>query len=80
MVTNYRLVGITKPRSATLQFLDTDKITFWAKIDMPDDVINNLFEYCKGNWGEKKIAVVKHDGLFENGTPIFPVIKEIKEQ
>lgn len=79
MISEFRLVGLSKPKSATLQLLDTDKETIWAKVDMPKDRFDALFDYCKGNWKQNKIAKIKHDGLREDGTPINPVVLEIEE-
>lgn len=81
MKSDFKLVGLTLPRSATLEFLHTDKETFWAKIDMPDDRCLALFNLAKNDdtfWEEKKIAVVEHDGFYEDGTPQHPKMIEVK--
>lgn len=79
MKSDFKLVGLSKPRSATLEFLHTDAETFWAKIDMPDDRIEALWGYVSGNWKEKKIAEVECDGLYKDGTPINPRVVGIRE-
>jgi len=79
MKSDFRLVGLSKPKSASLQFLHSDKTTFWASIEMPEDRINALWDYCKDNWHEKKIAEIEHNGLYEDGTPIKPIMIGVRE-
>lgn len=81
MISNYRLVGLSAPKSATLHFLDTDKTTFWAPVDMTDDRYKALFAYIKNDWKKtKRVAVVEHDGVYEDGTPKNPVMIEMFEE
>jgi len=77
--TEYRLVGLSKPRSFTLNFLDTDRDTFWAKSDMSYERFNALWNYCKDNWDVAKIAIVECDGFYEDKTPKNPMVIEVKE-
>jgi hypothetical protein len=80
MTSNFHLVGLSKPKSATLHLLGTDRTTFWASIDMTKDRFDALFNWAKTDdnfWKEDKIAVVEHDGFYEDGTPKKPVMKEI---
>lgn len=79
MKTEFRLIGLSKPRSATLQFLDTDKEIFWAKIDMPEDRIKALWDYVSGNWDKKYIAEVEHSSVDKDGVPINAVMNGVRE-
>lgn len=72
MKTDFKLVGITKPRSATLEFLHTDAETFWSVFDMPDERVDALFKFMEGNWKTPMIAEVEHEGFYEDGTPTKP--------
>ena len=40
---------------------------------------NELWNYCKGHWSDRKIAEIEHDGYYEDGTPINPVVVGIRE-
>lgn len=79
MRSDFRLVGLSKARSATLHFLDTDKTTFWAPLAMTEERFQKLWDYCKGNWKDKKIAEVEHKGFFSDGTPIKPTVIGVRE-
>lgn len=79
MITDFRLKGLSKPKSATLEFINTDKETIFATIEMPDEKIEALWGYCKGNWEDAKIAEVEHDGFNTNGLPIKPKVIGIRE-
>ncbi|KIO75595.1 hypothetical protein TH53_19855 [Pedobacter lusitanus] len=66
---DFKLVGLSRPKSATLEHLNTDKDTFHAIIDMPQDKIDSLWKLCKGNWDDTKIAEIECDRL-SDGMPI----------
>jgi len=68
----YRLAGLSKPRSFTLHFLDTDRDTFWAKSEMSYERFNAL-------WDKAKIAIVECDGFYEDKTPKNPMVIEVKD-
>jgi hypothetical protein len=72
MITHYRLVGLSKPKSATLNLIDTDKEIFWATLDMAQDRFEALFNLAKaGNfWDSFWIAEVEHEKLGKDGAPI----------
>lgn len=82
-VTEYRLVGLNKSKPhATLNFLHTDKDIFWADIEMPKDRFDALFNWAKNEdnfWKRQNIAVVKHDGVYDDNTPINPIMIEFKQ-
>lgn len=79
MKSDFRLMGLNKSRTATLHFINTDKAIFWAKINMPKDRFDAMWNYCKDNFNDAKIAEVEHDGYFEDGTPINPVMVSFRE-
>lgn len=67
---DFKLVGLGRPKSATLERLDSDQNTFWATIDIPKDKVEELWRLCEGNWDDTKIAEVECDSLNEDGVPI----------
>ncbi len=79
MKSDFRLRGLNKSKTATLELIDTDRTTFWAKIDMPKERFNALWDYCKGNWKEPKIAEIEHDGFNDDGTPHKPIMTGFRE-
>jgi len=84
MKTEYRLRGISNPKSGTLELLSSDKHTFWATFDMPKDRYDALFNWAKSDdcfWKDHAwIAVVEHEKIAEDGCPYGNQrIIEIKE-
>lgn len=79
MKAEFRLVGLNRAFRATLEFIHTDREVFWAKIDMPKDKFDAMYKYCKGNWGDTKIAEVECDYLTEEGIPINAVVRGFRE-
>lgn len=80
MTTQFKLTGLSKPRSFTMETSSGE--IFWATADenvFPQERFDALFNYAKGNWSEKKQAVIEHDGFAEDGTPINPKVIMIKE-
>ena len=75
--TDFRLKGLSKPKSFTCYPMNNDNI-FWAKSEMTHERFNALFDFCKDHWKEEKIAEIKHDGLYEDGTPINPIVINIR--
>lgn len=69
-----RLVGLSKPASATLELLHTDRETIWARIKMPKKKIKALWDHCEGSWDIVKIAVVECDSINADGIPINPLM------
>lgn len=55
MKTDFKLTGLSKPQSFTCEPLNSDTI-FWAKNGLSKDKFNELWNYCNGNWSDKKIA------------------------
>ncbi len=73
MINKFKLIGLSKPQSFTCEPLDKEEV-FWAKNGMSDQKFNELWNYCKGNWSDKNIAIIKHDGLNDDGIPINPYV------
>ena len=71
---DYRLIGLSRPSSATLELLHTDEETIWASIKMSKKKIDALWKHCDGNWSIRKYAVVECDAINEHGLPINPVM------
>lgn len=71
----YPLVGLSKPRTATLTGPKED--IFWATIEMPEDRIKALWDFCKDNWDEPKFAKLKFKQLSGDGIPIDAVMIEL---
>lgn len=67
---DFKLVGLSKPASATLEHLNSDKHTFKAIIDMSEDRISALWNLCENDWKTTKIAEIECDKLNDNGIPI----------
>lgn len=76
---DFALVGLGRPFSMTCGLLHTDRETFWPKVGIPRERFDALWDYCSGNWKDKKIAEIEHEGLYEDGTPINPVVVGVRE-
>lgn len=79
MKTDFKLTGLSKPKSFTCEPLDNENI-FWAKSNMTQEQFNALWDYCAQDWKVKKIAVIEHDGFYKDGTPINPIVISIREE
>lgn len=78
-ISDFKLVGLSKNKTYTLELLHTDRETFWATSSISQERFNILFNYCKNNWDQKKIAEVKHNGLNKDGLPINPIVISIRK-
>lgn len=76
MIVEYELKGLSKPNK--FSFENEKEDTFWATSSFTVDRFNALFDYCKHNWQETKIAVLKCDYLTEDNIPINAKVIEIK--
>lgn len=73
MKTDYRLRGLSSPRSGTLELLDSDKTTFWVPFNIPEDRYKALFNWAKEDdtfWKIAWIAEVEHESYSTIGCPI----------
>lgn len=76
MVVEYKIKGLSKPNRFTFETEKQD--IFWATSNLTQDRFDALFKYCKHNWDEVKIAVIKCDFIAEDGVPINSKVIEIK--
>lgn len=76
--TDFKLIGLSKPFSMTCQPLDNEN-TFWPKVGIPPERFDALWNYCEGNWKDKKIAEIEHEGLHYDGTPQNAVVVAVRE-
>lgn len=79
MKTECKLIGLSRPNSATLTTMESEEI-FWATTDMTPEKFNEMWNYCDGNWKINKIALVEHEGFSEDGTPQNPVMLGFREE
>lgn len=75
MVSDFEIVGLGKPNY--IACWTEDQYTFYPSIAMKQDRFDAFFLYCKGNWDEKKIAVVEYEQEI-NGIPVNSKLLEIK--
>jgi len=80
MIQDYKLVGLSKGKRATLELLDTDRETFWTKIDMSDDRFEALWNYFGKDYTDVKIAEVQCDYVTKCGAPINGKVINIKHK
>lgn len=73
----FRLIGLNRPYSMTC--ITDNEVVFWPKVGITKDRFNALWDYCIGNWKDKKYAEIEHDGLREDGTPINGVVISVRE-
>lgn len=78
MIIYFKLTGLSRPKSMTCHTMDKRESIFWPKVQLSQDRFNALWDYCKNNWDEKKLAQIECDGLYKDGTPINPVVIEVK--
>ena len=79
---DYRLIGLSAPKSGTLELLTTDKHTFWGVFDMADDRYKALFKWAKEDddfWKTAWIAECWCEGVQDDGTPINAIITDIRQ-
>jgi hypothetical protein len=79
---DFRLKGLSAPKSGTLELLHTDAEIFWCPFDIPDDRFKALFNFAKKSdnfWKPGWIAEVVHEGLNSDGLPINGRIVSIRE-
>lgn len=76
MKSKFRLKGLNRPKSMTCYPLNNENI-FWPKVDMSQERFDALWKYCKGHWKEDKFVEIEHDGFYEDGTPINPIVKNV---
>lgn len=78
METLFKLVQVSRPKSVKISPINNDDVAFEAKVEMEQNRFDALFEYCKNNWDETKIAEIKHDGINDEGEPVNPIFTGIR--
>ena len=78
MKTDFKLTGLSLPHSFTCEPLNNENI-FWVTKGLNIDKFNELWNYCKNNWSDKKIVEIEHDGLNKEGIPMNPIVIGIRE-
>ena len=84
MTTEFRIVGLQRLNNeevicATLELFNNER-TFKALVDAEIDRKEAMWNYCKGDWADKKIAEVRHDGFTNDSYPINPVVISIRHE
>lgn len=70
MITDFRLIGLSKPKSAKITLLENTDDTISIPINMTIEKANELFKYLEGDWETDKIAMVEHDRFNYDGFPL----------
>lgn len=73
----YELKGLSKPHSVTLEH---NNHVFWAKSVLTEEKFNELFDYCKHEWSEKKYCLIVFNKEANDGTPIESIMVEISTE
>lgn len=76
----FKLKGLSREKSMTCEPLENENI-FWPKVDMSQDRFDALFAWAStedGFWKVGWIAEIEHDGLYDDGTPVNPIVKGIR--
>jgi len=75
MTRNFRIRGLSKPHSVTLEHNNN---AFWAESNLTQDRFDALFQYSKHDWDEPKFGVVEYVKQTDDGTPIDGLVIEVK--
>ncbi len=76
MIGEFDIVGLGRPKY--LACWTEKRETFFPKVEMSEEIFKELFNYCKGDWTDPKIAVIEYESLNGEGKPLNSVLKEIK--
>jgi len=76
-ISEFRLTGLSRKKSFTLQLLHTDREIFWATPEMSQHSFDTFWNYYIPS--NKYIAEVQHNGLTGDGIPIDPIVISIRE-
>lgn len=71
----YPLIGLSRPKSATLTGPKED--VFWVTIEMAPDRIEALWNFVKDDGFDGKYAKVRFDNYSDDGFPIDAVMTEL---
>lgn len=78
MKSDFKLVGLGRKKSMTCEPLNNENV-FWPKVSISQDRFDALWNYKKNHWDDEMIAEIEHDGFYEDGTPINPVVVAVRE-
>lgn len=73
---NFRLAGLSRPKSCTLTYGKNENF-FWPAIELSQHRFDALWKFCKDNWDDPKWGVVEYDHLDEDGEPVNPKLIDI---
>lgn len=76
-ISDFKLTGLSRSKSATCEPLHFED-SFWPKVGLSQDRFDALWNFCKGDWSNKKIAEIEHDGIDEDGFPINGVLVNVR--
>ena len=82
MISDFLLKGLSLKRSYTCYTMDGKESIFWAKSNWDYEKFRKLFDWAKNSdnfWKSKWIAEIEHDGFYEDGTPVNPMVLNIRE-
>lgn len=79
MITDFKLVGLSKTKSMTCEPLDKED-PFWPKCGLTQDRFDALWNYRNGNWKDgTMIAEIEYDSLTSDGIPINGIVIAVRE-
>lgn len=65
----FKLKGLSREKSMTCEPLHNENI-FWPNVGLSQEKFDELWNYVDSDWDDRKIAIIEHEGLYEDGTPI----------
>ena len=78
----FELIGLDKLRvdnDIIAKLRTNSNLVFRCLIDGDKTTKNKLFDYCKDNWQDKKIAIVEYYGYDSQGYPVNAKLLYIQE-
>lgn len=78
-ISDFKLVGLSKPCSMTCEPLDNEEI-FWVKPNMSKENFHALWDYMKNHWDEPVFVELEHEGIKIDGIPHNPTFIKLKTQ
>ncbi len=62
----------------TCTTINNKKDIFWVSPNLGAEKFEELWDLCRGNWEDKKLVVLEHDGFYDCGEPINPKFVSIE--
>lgn len=81
MKQDFILKGLSASKSFTCYTMDGKESIFWVKSNITEDTYDRLFNIAKNShdfWKLNWIAEIKHEGLYDDGTPKNPILVSIR--